>query len=66
MVLIDKPLTVESIKHEVSEGLLEQLKTLNINSLTEKQLEQLKYYYNHPDFTPQIIEKASNACKSVC
>ena len=67
MVLLGKSQSTESIKLELAkQGFLQRLKDFDKNSITKSQQEQLKKFYNHPDFVPRTIEKASQPCKCIC
>ncbi|KAA3670228.1 dynein heavy chain, axonemal, partial [Paragonimus westermani] len=36
------------------------------DEITENQLKRLKKYIDNPEFTPEVVEKTSKACKSMC
>ncbi|CAH8871669.1 unnamed protein product [Trichobilharzia szidati] len=36
------------------------------DEITDGQLKKLKKYIDNPEFTPEIVEKTSKACKSMC
>ncbi|CAH8607094.1 unnamed protein product [Heterobilharzia americana] len=36
------------------------------DDITDAQLKKLKKYIDNPEFTPEIVEKTSKACKSMC
>ena len=49
-----------------SNKLIEDMQNYDKDNIPESTISQIEVFYNDPNFTPDIIEKASKACKAMC
>ena len=55
-------------KHLLVNGakLLEDMMNYDKDNISHHIIQQIEPFYNDPQFTPEIVEKASRACKAMC
>ena len=55
-------------KHLLANGakLLEDMMSYDKDNISHHIIQQIEPFYNDPQFTPEIVEKASRACKAMC
>lgn len=55
-------------KHLLANGakLLEDMMNYDKDNISHHIIQQIEPFYNDPQFTPEIVEKASRACKAMC
>ena len=46
--------------------LLEDMTNYDKDNISNHIIQQIEPFYNDPQFTPEIVEKASKACKAMC
>ena len=46
--------------------LLEDMTNYDKDNISHHIIQQIEPFYNDPQFTPEIVEKASKACKAMC
>jgi dynein heavy chain len=46
--------------------LLEDMTSYDKDNISHHIITQIEPFYNDPQFTPEIVEKASKACKAMC
>jgi dynein heavy chain len=49
-----------------SNKLIEDMQNYDKDNIPHETITQIEVFYNDPNFTPDIIEKASKACKAMC
>jgi dynein heavy chain len=49
-----------------SKGLIDNMKEYDKDNIDPSIITKVEQFYNDPNFTPEIIEKASKACKAMC